>query len=339
MSDPDVIADRERYAEVGREYRALGPARALAGEYATLADDLEGARELIADDPEDEELQVGRLRGAGEARGARRADPPGDGRAGSQRRQERARRDPRRRRRRRGRPVRRRPLLDADPLRGGLRLSDRGPLPEPCRGRRLQGRDVRRSRATAPTRCSNSRAAPTGSSAFRRPSPRAASTPRRRPSPSCRKRRRSMSRSIPTISRWTSTAPRARAGSRSTRPIRPSGSPTSRAGSSSPCRTRSRSFRTRTRRCGCSGPGCSSTRSPTSRPSYRPSAAPRSEPVIAPRRSAPTTIPQGRVTDHRIKHTSHNLEEVLGGSLGEFTEALAAEEKRARLEAQTAGAE
>jgi peptide chain release factor 1 len=48
-------------------------------------------------------------------------------------------------------------------------------------------------------------------------------------------------------------------------------------------------------------------------------------------------FPQGRVTDHRIKHTSHNLEEVLGGALGEFTEALSAEEKRARLEAQAAG--
>jgi peptide chain release factor 1 len=48
-------------------------------------------------------------------------------------------------------------------------------------------------------------------------------------------------------------------------------------------------------------------------------------------------VPQGRVTDHRIKLTAHNLDEVLAGNLGEFTEALAAEEKRARLEAQTAG--
>ena len=48
--------------------------------------------------------------------------------------------------------------------------------------------------------------------------------------------------------------------------------------------------------------------------------------------------PQGRVTDHRIKLTAHNLDEVLGGNLGEFTDALAAEEKRARLEAQTAEA-
>ena len=44
-------------------------------------------------------------------------------------------------------------------------------------------------------------------------------------------------------------------------------------------------------------------------------------------------FPQGRVTDHRIKHTSHNLEGVLAGQLGEFTDALAAEEKRQRLEA------
>ncbi len=49
-------------------------------------------------------------------------------------------------------------------------------------------------------------------------------------------------------------------------------------------------------------------------------------------------FPQGRVTDHRIKLTAHNLDEVLGGQLREFTDALAGEEKRARLEAQTAGA-
>jgi len=46
-------------------------------------------------------------------------------------------------------------------------------------------------------------------------------------------------------------------------------------------------------------------------------------------------FPQGRVTDHRIKLTSHNLEGVLGGDLGEFTDALSAEEKRQRLEAAT----
>ncbi|OJU85673.1 MAG: peptide chain release factor 1 [Solirubrobacterales bacterium 70-9] len=56
MSDPAVIADRERYAEVGREYRQLKDARDLAEEYATLKDDLEGARELLAEG-EDEELR------------------------------------------------------------------------------------------------------------------------------------------------------------------------------------------------------------------------------------------------------------------------------------------
>jgi peptide chain release factor 1 len=49
-------------------------------------------------------------------------------------------------------------------------------------------------------------------------------------------------------------------------------------------------------------------------------------------------FPQGRVTDHRIKHTSHNLEGVLAGQLGEFTDALEAEEKRRRLEAAASAA-
>ncbi|MGB6425783.1 MAG: peptide chain release factor 1 [Solirubrobacterales bacterium] len=58
MADPAVIADRERYAEVGREYRALEPARALAREYSKLADDLEGATEMLAEVGEDEELRA-----------------------------------------------------------------------------------------------------------------------------------------------------------------------------------------------------------------------------------------------------------------------------------------
>jgi peptide chain release factor 1 len=57
MSDPDVIADRERYAEVGREYRELEPAHELAREWLTLKDDLEGARELLAEDGDDPELK------------------------------------------------------------------------------------------------------------------------------------------------------------------------------------------------------------------------------------------------------------------------------------------
>jgi len=57
MSDPAVIADRERYAEIGREYRELEPAHLLAREYAKLRDDLEGARELLDDDGDDPELR------------------------------------------------------------------------------------------------------------------------------------------------------------------------------------------------------------------------------------------------------------------------------------------
>src|SRR6187401_1757776 len=57
MSDPEVIGDRERYAEVGREYRELEPAHELAEEYARLRDDLEGARELLAEDGDDPELR------------------------------------------------------------------------------------------------------------------------------------------------------------------------------------------------------------------------------------------------------------------------------------------
>jgi peptide chain release factor 1 len=57
MSDPGVIADRERYAEVGREYRELKVAHELAREWLKLKDDLEGARELLAEDGDDPELK------------------------------------------------------------------------------------------------------------------------------------------------------------------------------------------------------------------------------------------------------------------------------------------
>jgi peptide chain release factor 1 len=57
MSDPGVIGDRQRYADVGREYRDLEPARMLATEWRTLRDDLEGARELL-EEGEDAELRT-----------------------------------------------------------------------------------------------------------------------------------------------------------------------------------------------------------------------------------------------------------------------------------------
>ena len=45
-----------------------------------------------------------------------------------------------------------------------------------------------------------------------------------------------------------------------------------------------------------------------------------------------------RVTDHRIKLTAHNLDDVLAGDLVEFTSALQNDEKRRRLEEQAASA-
>ncbi|TMK62656.1 MAG: peptide chain release factor 1 [Actinobacteria bacterium] len=57
MTDPGVIADRARYAEVGRAYRALEPAHKLAEEYRKAADDAAGARELLSEDGDDPELR------------------------------------------------------------------------------------------------------------------------------------------------------------------------------------------------------------------------------------------------------------------------------------------
>ena len=48
--------------------------------------------------------------------------------------------------------------------------------------------------------------------------------------------------------------------------------------------------------------------------------------------------PESRVTDHRIKLTLHRLDAILEGDLVEFTEALAAEDRRRALEAAAATA-
>ena len=54
MSDPEVIGDRHRLADVGRRFRALEPAARLAEEWRHAVDDAAGARELLeeGDDPE-----------------------------------------------------------------------------------------------------------------------------------------------------------------------------------------------------------------------------------------------------------------------------------------------
>jgi len=57
MSDPEVIADRERYAEVGRGYHALEPAHELAREWRAAASDATGARDMLSEDGDDAEIR------------------------------------------------------------------------------------------------------------------------------------------------------------------------------------------------------------------------------------------------------------------------------------------
>jgi peptide chain release factor 1 len=58
LSDPGVIGDRSRFTAVSREYRELEPAAKLATEYRRVVDDMEGARELLAEDGDDPELRA-----------------------------------------------------------------------------------------------------------------------------------------------------------------------------------------------------------------------------------------------------------------------------------------
>jgi peptide chain release factor 1 len=46
--------------------------------------------------------------------------------------------------------------------------------------------------------------------------------------------------------------------------------------------------------------------------------------------------PENRLTDHRVHHTVHRLDKILEGELDEFTEALAAEDRRRALETSSA---
>jgi peptide chain release factor 1 len=57
MADPEVIGDRQRYAEVGRAYAELEDAAKLAAEWRRAVDDEAGARELLDEDGEDPEVR------------------------------------------------------------------------------------------------------------------------------------------------------------------------------------------------------------------------------------------------------------------------------------------
>jgi peptide chain release factor 1 len=58
LSDPAVIADRERFAASSRAYRELEPAAKLAAEYRRVVGDIEGALELLAEGGDDPELRA-----------------------------------------------------------------------------------------------------------------------------------------------------------------------------------------------------------------------------------------------------------------------------------------
>jgi peptide chain release factor 1 len=58
LSDPTVIADRDRFRDANRAYRQLEPAARLASEYRRTRDDMEGARELLDEDGDDPELKA-----------------------------------------------------------------------------------------------------------------------------------------------------------------------------------------------------------------------------------------------------------------------------------------
>jgi peptide chain release factor 1 len=57
MTDPEVISDRERYAAAGRAYSQLELAAKLATEWRRARDDAAGAEELLAEDGEEPELR------------------------------------------------------------------------------------------------------------------------------------------------------------------------------------------------------------------------------------------------------------------------------------------
>jgi peptide chain release factor 1 len=57
LTDPEVISDRERYAEVGRAYSQLEPAAKLAAQWREAQSTAAGAEELLSEEGEDSELR------------------------------------------------------------------------------------------------------------------------------------------------------------------------------------------------------------------------------------------------------------------------------------------
>ena len=58
MSDPEVIGDRQRYAEAGRLFTQLSTGAKLAEEWRHAKSDAEGAEEMLAEGGDDPELRA-----------------------------------------------------------------------------------------------------------------------------------------------------------------------------------------------------------------------------------------------------------------------------------------
>src|SRR4051812_23769204 len=57
MSDPEVIADRQKYADAGRMFNQLAPAAKLAEEWRLAKSDADGAQEMLDEGGEDAEMR------------------------------------------------------------------------------------------------------------------------------------------------------------------------------------------------------------------------------------------------------------------------------------------
>ena len=335
MSDPELIADRERDAEVGREYRELQPAHELAQEWLTLKDDLEGARELLAEDGDDPEL-----------REVLAEAPPRLEELAEEIRLAMVERDPNDDKNviveiRAGTGGDEAALFAGDLYKMLTRYAER-------RGYSVEVLSQSPSEVGGFKEVTFSIKGDAAYSVFKYEGgthrvqrvPKTESQGRIHTStatvavlPEAEEVDVQIDPNDLQIDVYRSSGP---GGNRSTRPTRRSGSPTSRPASWSRCRTRSPSSRTARRRCGSCAPGCSSGRSRSSRRRSPRSGAPRSGTGERSEKIRTYNFPQDRVTDHRVKLTASGVDRVLDGELDEFTDALSAEEKRRRLEAQTA---
>ena len=331
MTDPEVIADRERYAEVGRAYRQLEPAAKLAAQWRAAQDDAAGAEELLAED--------GRRRRSCARSSAARASAIEE--LEEQIRLAMVERDPN---------DEKNVIVEIQGGAGGeeagLWAGDLYRMLDPLRrAPRLPGRADGRRRRQVHVRDQGRRRLlgvqvrgrhPPRAARARRPSPRGASTPRPRPSRCCPRPRTSTSQIDPNdlqIDVYRSSGPGGQSVNTTDSAVRithkPIGIVVSMQDEKSQLQNREKALRVLRARL------------------YERALAEQQAELAADRRSQVGTgdraekirtynYGERRVTDHRIKLTVHNLDQVLEGELDELTDALQADEKRRRLEAQAA---